>query len=394
MNKQRAAQLYQLADSLSKLDVNTLSEQQLADRSNMIAKLQEAQSSMYSGADDTVGFSVSSEQAYNAVMARFSDYIDHDETSGIMYVPERLWPQVEEIAFDADGQGATQDHGDSPEQGVAEASNDYFKRRKDEEDRIAGTKAPAKRTPKQTDYEKKRKQQGVAEGEGDEQGYMLGKVLSFPDFIKQLSATLRTSNLNWKMTKRDDNVFLFSAPNDHNIHNMLVIAVIHNGWVSATNGVVYPGGEVSMGDKQELPMTVASVSEIAQEAIQSYHSLDLSDYTDESVSESEGDAVGVPHVTKELLQHIIQQAGKEGAQAIIKSLEWGDGAAKELLQLILKDLEQHIKQGVQETTVKPLKSSPKLTPVSIKKTETVSEEINNEAYERLQKVFDFSNYKG
>jgi hypothetical protein len=51
------------------------------------------------------------------------------------------------------------------EQGVAEGSvNDYFKRRKDEEDRIAGTKAPAKRTPKQTDYEKKRKEQGVAEG--------------------------------------------------------------------------------------------------------------------------------------------------------------------------------------------------------------------------------------
>jgi hypothetical protein len=50
-------------------------------------------------------------------------------------------------------------------QGVAEGSvNDYFKRRKDEEDRIAGTKAPAKRTPKQTDYEKKRKEQGVAEG--------------------------------------------------------------------------------------------------------------------------------------------------------------------------------------------------------------------------------------
>ena len=48
-------------------------------------------------------------------------------------------------------------------QGVAEAQNDYFKRRKDEEDRIAGIKAPAKRTPKQTDYEKKRKQQAVTE---------------------------------------------------------------------------------------------------------------------------------------------------------------------------------------------------------------------------------------
>ena len=47
--------------------------------------------------------------------------------------------------------------------GLAEAQNDYFKRRKDEEDRIAGVKAPAKRTPKQTDYEKKRKQQAVTE---------------------------------------------------------------------------------------------------------------------------------------------------------------------------------------------------------------------------------------
>lgn len=54
-------------------------------------------------------------------------------------------------------------------QGVAEASNDYFKRRKDEEDRIAGTKPPARRTPQQTDYARRRAQekkteQGVAEG--------------------------------------------------------------------------------------------------------------------------------------------------------------------------------------------------------------------------------------
>ena len=55
-------------------------------------------------------------------------------------------------------------------QGVEEGlTNDYFKRRKDEEDRIAGTKAPTKRTPQQTDYAKRRAQekkvqQGMAEG--------------------------------------------------------------------------------------------------------------------------------------------------------------------------------------------------------------------------------------
>jgi hypothetical protein len=51
---------------------------------------------------DTVGFSVNSEAAYNAVMARFGDAIDLDETLGIMSAPARIWPQIEMTAFDAD----------------------------------------------------------------------------------------------------------------------------------------------------------------------------------------------------------------------------------------------------------------------------------------------------
>lgn len=68
----------------------------------------------------------------------------------------------------------------------------------------------------------------------------------------------------------------------------------------------------------------------------------------EILSEGEGDPEGVPHLTDELLQHIIQQVGTEGAHAIVKSLEWGDGAAKELLQLIVSDLKQDV--GMSETT--------------------------------------------
>lgn len=63
---------------------------------------------------------------------------------------------------------------------------------------------------------------------------------------------------------------------------------------------------------------------------------------DKGVTEAEGDADGLPHLTKELLQHIVQQVGLEGAHAIVKSLEWGDGAAEELLALILKDLKANI----------------------------------------------------
>ena len=63
---------------------------------------------------------------------------------------------------------------------------------------------------------------------------------------------------------------------------------------------------------------------------------------EQGVAEAEGDAKGVPHLTKELLKHIVDQIGTEGAHAIVKSIEWGDGAAKELLQLIKHDLENHI----------------------------------------------------
>ena len=67
----------------------------------------------------------------------------------------------------------------------------------------------------------------------------------------------------------------------------------------------------------------------------------------QSVKEAEGTPEGVPHLTKELLTHIVQQSGKEGAHAVVKSLEWGDGASKELLHLIIDDLKDDIK-GVDE----------------------------------------------
>jgi hypothetical protein len=52
-------------------------------------------------------------------MARFGDQIDHDETSGTMYVPARLWPKVEMVAFDADGEGASRD-----DEGIAEGNKE------------------------------------------------------------------------------------------------------------------------------------------------------------------------------------------------------------------------------------------------------------------------------
>ena len=65
---------------------------------------------------DTIGFSVNTEAAYTAVMKHFNDVIEYDETSGVMYAPARVWPQIEMVAFDADGEGAMRDEGIEEEQ--------------------------------------------------------------------------------------------------------------------------------------------------------------------------------------------------------------------------------------------------------------------------------------
>ena len=75
----------------------------------------------------------------------------------------------------------------------------------------------------------------------------------------------------------------------------------------------------------------------------------MADVARPKANEAEGDAKGVPHISKGLLQHIVKQVGTEGAHALVKSLEWGDGAAKELLQLLIRDLEKNISMA--ESTV-------------------------------------------
>jgi hypothetical protein len=239
-------------------------------------KVKESASSPDVG-DDTVGFSVNSEQAYNAVMAKFGDHINHDETSGIMYVPAQMWRDVELVAFDADGEGAVEDNGFDDQYGVAETTgdqpfdnmmkkvtrpptakarnaerilqkrqreeetrerkrkgengfgaspadklsirksknveerglNEVSKDYKDLEDRINGTKPPAKRTPRQTDYEKKRKQQKSADvmTESMETTYedVLSKLKSrLSDYLGDVAKAVKDTDLGDQTTRNVD----------------------------------------------------------------------------------------------------------------------------------------------------------------------------------------------
>lgn len=71
-------------------------------------------------------------------------------------------------------------------------------------------------------------------------------------------------------------------------------------------------------------------------------------------NESEGDAEGLPHITPALLKDILDQVKTEGPHAIAKSVEWGDGAARELTDFIVKKLKEleHKEQGMAEGKVK------------------------------------------
>ena len=75
----------------------------------------------YSATDDVVKFALDTERAYQAVMARFGDIIDYDENEGTMTVPERIWPKVEMVAFDADGIGAIRTDDDRDPYAIDEA---------------------------------------------------------------------------------------------------------------------------------------------------------------------------------------------------------------------------------------------------------------------------------
>jgi hypothetical protein len=58
------------------------------------------------------------------------------------------------------------------------------------------------------------------------------------------------------------------------------------------------------------------------------------------IYEAEGDEQGLKHLTPHLARDILDQIEKEGVHAIVKSIEWGDGGAEELIAMIKRDLEQ------------------------------------------------------
>jgi hypothetical protein len=58
------------------------------------------------------------------------------------------------------------------------------------------------------------------------------------------------------------------------------------------------------------------------------------------IYEAEGEPSGLKHLTPHLAKDILDQIEKEGVHAIVKSIEWGDGGAKELIDIIKRELKK------------------------------------------------------
>jgi hypothetical protein len=88
------------------------------------------------------------------------------------------------------------------------------------------------------------------------------------------------------------------------------------------------------------PKQTRNVSEAGSPAQQAAIAINMKKHHQKPKNEAEGDPEGLPHLTPDLADHIAQQIDTEGPHAIVKSVEWGDGASEELTQRIQDMLEK------------------------------------------------------
>jgi len=285
MDKQRARQLYELADRLSKLDVNTLSEEQLSHRNTMIAKLQEE---------------------VTTIKEMASKIISVDDKHGFITV----------IVQAPDGS----------KRAMANDNPNYI------------------------------------------QKWLQKYGLTLPQSItSQFVGVHEEFNGEY-----DDEAGMVQS----NLRTM----------ARAVNGLLD-----TIEDNDNLP-------EWAQEKIAKAEMMTTSvwDYLlsqkeqgmDPKVTEAKLPEVDSLVTDTEAVMKEFQIDAEQALKTVLGNREYNSrrGYYSFYIRQIIARLNQ---QGVTETK----KPSPRLTPVDMKKSEPVSEEINTEAYERLQKVFAFKNYE-
>jgi hypothetical protein len=379
MNKQRARQLYELADRLSKLDVNALSEEQRQQRSTMIAKLQEEVKTIKEFAP---GAGDGGEEETLHKYARMWYNGDLATQQQVEQVLARMGWEIGELESEEGGAFVIQagdEHGDSYigftavdlTEGIADASKDPGEY--DQEGNMA------------------RQDLATAANAAEELRSILDSDENLPEWVQSKI----TKAVDYLDTVRD---YMKSKDQDVTENSQRVDSLVTDALR------IMKGAEVS--DAVQALKTVLGDREYnGRRGHYNFYVRQILDmYNQQGVAE------GSDNITAVFSGYGNYMSGRGanifkhyGITVLDKQYfedediaEYTVSGSKEALDQARAYLERSdqfggmiLKQGVTETK----KPSPKLTPVNIKKTDPVSEEINTEAYERLQKVFAFKNYE-
>ena len=170
-----------------------------------------------------------------------------------------------------------EDANNNPKKGVAESTSvtDYnpksqggtrkellakYHKTKDPKDAEAARKAGA--TQKEL--------QGVAEGH-------LGNMLSWPEVVNKVNSAMKATG--WKGQRKDDDSYMFSTAGRLDDEDyFVIISNVGKGYFEYALGTVEEG-DPRIGEKEFLPMTLASVSEL-MDAIRDGFGLNEGEYDD------------------------------------------------------------------------------------------------------------------
>jgi hypothetical protein len=302
MDKQRARQLYELADRLSKLDVNTLSEEQLSHRNTMIAKLQEEVKDVkeeFNGEYDDEGAVLNNvlQVLKNEVELPLSEYIPKNVLrSSLSPIQNLVQSAINNLSIPVNYES------------IQEANGEY----------------------------------------DDEAGMAKSNLRTMARAVNGLLDTIEDNdNLpEWAQEK------------------------IAKAEMMTTSVWDYLLSQKEQGMDPKVAEDVTEDNDHSLKKVWDRYSKHLmasrGDHPDVTQIHKSGE------ITRKIRKYVRDHHGQKAVDDMERyadKRQWSEGIAE---------------------TKKP---SPKLTPVSIKKSEPVSEEINTEAYERLQKVFAFKNYE-
>jgi len=359
MNKQRAAKLYELADRLSKLDVNSLSEQQRQQRSTMIAKLQEEVRTIkeFSPSDEDGG---ENEDLYNYAKMWYN---------GDMSTQEDVEKALDLIGWEI-GEVETEEGGAFIIKSGDENGDTYMSF-----------------TPEDLS-------EGVAEdfnGEyDDEAGMAQSNLRTMARAVNGLIKTIEDNdNLpEWAQEKLAKAEMMTTSVWDYLLSQKeqgMDPKVTEARADPTGSWVVYDGSKVTKFKTHEGAKAYAEKNGGTVASSEYYHDK----IAKKDVTEGEQRVDSLVTDALKIMRGSSMNDAVQALKTVLGEREYND-RRNHYNFYVRQIMDMSSQQGVTETK----KPSPKLTPVEMKKTEAVSEEINKEAYERLQKVFDFSNYKG